>query len=43
MRKLNCEGIVSKQRDLPFGSRRKLAQDRNPNSPAVLRVEEDSF
>jgi hypothetical protein len=40
--KLGCEGIISKRRDLPYHSGRAefWLNIKNPNSPAMLRVEE---
>jgi bifunctional non-homologous end joining protein LigD len=43
--KLGCEGIVSKRSDLPYRSGRTKSwlKIKNPNSPAVLRIEEGTF
>jgi len=43
--KLGCEGIVSKRRDLSYRSGRAKGwlKIKNPNSPAVLRIEEGTF
>jgi ATP-dependent DNA ligase len=43
--KLGLEGIVSKRRDLPYRSGRCRAwvKVKNPQSPAVLRIEDGTW
>lgn len=42
---LGLEGIVSKRRDLPYqaGKSKRWLKIKNPNSPAMLRVEQGGF
>ena len=42
---IGCEGIVSKRRDLPYRSGRVKSwlKIKNPESPAMLRIEEGTF
>jgi ATP-dependent DNA ligase len=43
--KLGCEGIVAKRKDLPYESRmsKRWSKIKNPDSPAMRRVEEGTF
>jgi bifunctional non-homologous end joining protein LigD len=43
--KLGCEGIVAKRKDLPYesGRSKRWLKIKNPDSPAMKRVEDGTF